>query len=374
MLSSIAFSPEEESQVIRRAAAEWVGYKVDTLAVDRVEEYAASVIEPDGSVTVLCAPCNPTDIDHVRRSVEVEEHFVPIDYRDVEYSAEELLTIAETFADKLTRNDISHGGSILSGENRIEIFVSDKDIQRARELEVPPSVSLGGGYEEVEPDVDKDDQIAYLLVEGGQALTGLGGAFTSGFAVESAYGTFILSAGHIGYPNECTFTGDDLFQAGVKLGEMTAACQYGGNADGSLTSTYSFRNNWGRVHYTSTNWQEPVTFGVSSHNLVNQTVCQTGFVTTGMNGNFNITNRCGVVSSTASKSPCGGASPAWTFSLGAANYLRASGDSGAAVLWPTIYGYGAAGTHSCVGFGGTGAIFSRYSVMAANWGLSLSAY
>ena len=57
------------------------------------------------------------------------------------------------------------------------------------------------------------------------------------------------------------------------------------------------------------------------------------------------------------------------------SYVQSRGysiEEGAAAV--SIYGFGAAGLHSCQGFGGTGAIFSRYSVMASKWGLSLSPY
>lgn len=371
IVSSLAYAPDEREQVFRRASAEWVGYQVDLLAADLVTDYSATVIQPDGSVALMCAPCREAEIQEVRTSIAVNE---PIDLVgiDVEYSAPELHEIADAFSSELDRQGIANSGVILSGENRVEILVSDEDVAKLPG-QVPQAVTVEGGYELATPDVDKDDPLIYELVEGGQSITGIS-SVTSGFAVVGAYGPFMLSAGHIGYPDSCTRDGDRMYQGGSTLGLMTTACQYGGNVDGSLITTYGYRNNFGRVHYTSTNYQEPITFGVSSQGLVNQTVCQTGRSTTGNNGNFNITNRCGTVSSTASKSPCGGASPAWTFSLGAADYLRAAGDSGAAVVWPTIYGYGAAGTHSCVGFNESGAIFSRYSVMASKWGLSLSDY
>ena len=44
------------------------------------------------------------------------------------------------------------------------------------------------------------------------------------------------------------------------------------------------------------------------------------------------------------------------------------------VIWPTIYGYGAAGSHSCQNFSGgnQGAVFSQFSVAAAQWNLTIS--
>jgi hypothetical protein len=370
LLAGILYTPDEEQQVYRRAAAEWVGAQVDLIAVDHVSNYAGTFIEPTGVVSLRCAPCDPEEVTLLRASLDVDEQY-ELHAKDVKYSMDELHATAEKLSSDLHARGISHGGSISVERNRTEMFIENSGSDVG--IEIPPSVTVEGDFVEETPDVDKNDPIVYGLVIGGQYITGSGTALTSGFAVEGAYGPFILTAGHYAYPSICTGEGDDWFQGGSRLGVMSSACQYGGDADGALISTFGHRVNWGRIHYTSTDWDEPVTFGVSTHSLEGQTVCQTGASTTGMSGDLNTSSRCGNVISTAASSPCGGANPAWTFSLGRASYLRNSGDSGAGVVWPTIYGFGAAGTHSCIGFNSTGAIFSRYSVMANKWGLSLTA-
>lgn len=126
------------------------------------------------------------------------------------------------------------------------------------------------------------------------------------------------------------------------------------------------------MHWTSSDWGHTITFGVTTQSLTGQTVCQTGATTTGLTGDLNISGRCGIVTAMTALNPCSGPSFPWTTSFGQANYMRGGGDSGAAVVWPTYYGYGAAGIHSCQGNTENSGTFTRYSVIANTWGLTLS--
>lgn len=124
ILSSIAYTPQERGQVARRAAAEWVGYNVDLLAVEHVSNYSATVIESDGSVTIHCAPCSPAEVSRVVSVVDVEEDFVEITSRDVEHSAADLQEIAEQLSEELHARSVPHGLEITSGQNRINLYVA----------------------------------------------------------------------------------------------------------------------------------------------------------------------------------------------------------------------------------------------------------
>lgn len=370
LLGNILFTPAERDHAYKRAAAEWVGDKVDQLAFDSVSGYAGTVVNADASITLLCSSCDVNETqERLRTLLDVTEPY-ELRIEPVANSNEDLHALAERTTAMLDEQGILNSGAIDIATNSVIIHLPDSAADLADSLGDHITVRLG--FEEVSPDISKNQALGFALVQGGQYITGAGTALTSGFAVQSGFGPFILTAGHYSYPSICASPNSTWSQGGAVLGLMTGACQYGGNRDGALITTAGYRNNWGRVHWTFSDDAHPVTFGVTTHNLVNQTVCQTGATTTGMDGNSNFSARCGLVSSMASRSPCGGASPAWLFALGAASYLRAPGDSGAGVIWPTGYGFGAAGTHSCVGFGGTGAIFSRFSVMANAWGLTPS--
>ena len=162
-------------------------------------------------------------------------------------------------------------------------------------------------------------------------------------------------------------------QGGSTLG-VTAAKNNGGSFDAQLITTAGYRNNWGRVHKTFADDAHAVTFGCTSgHDLLNKTVCQTGAKTTCSSGNCNLFARCALVTSLSFRPPSYGDAP-YAAAFGWADYLNDHGDSGAAVYWSTGYGFGAAGIHGGGYAGGYGAYFSRFSVIAAAWGLSVSPY
>lgn len=146
--------------------------------------------------------------------------------------------------------------------------------------------------------------------------------------------------------------------------------------DAALISTSGTRYNWGRIHVNASDDAHAVTFGVSTHNLLQQTVCQTGYVTTGLDGYKNPSGRCGTVTNLLHRpSDAQRAGGPYNAQFGVASYIRNGGDSGAGVYWPTGYGFGAAGIHSgSINGASSPGVFTRYSVVASAWGLSLSAY
>ncbi len=139
-----------------------------------------------------------------------------------------------------------------------------------------------------------------------------------------------------------------------------------------MITTAGVRNNWGRVHWTYSEWDLPVTFLALSHQYAGNTVCQTGRTTTGITGNLNLTNRCGIVQTTAYTPQYSGSDGAYYPAFGYATYQRAGGDSGAAVIFPTIYGAGAVGIHGGPHHTTQQGVFSRMQLIASEWGLELS--
>jgi hypothetical protein len=244
-------------------------------------------------------------------------------------------------------------------------------------------VEFVGGYAAAVPDVTKDDVLGYNLVEGGQIINSAGGEAkgigpsSSGFAVQNGYGPFILTAGHaVGSSPACNGVGDTWYQGNViapapqvVLG-IASACEIGGAYDVGAISTYGYRNNYQGVHWTQSDYVHPVTFNVGTNNLIGQTVCNTGYVTTGVNGNSNLTARCGIVWNLNGNPNYSFAQYPMTASFGSSNYACDHGDSGAAIVWPTGYGFGAAGIHS--GHSGIDCWFTRFNLIADHWGLSLS--
>lgn len=373
MFGSLLLADEEVAAAVERAEVEYRGHEADLWAKRELgESYAGSFVEGT-SVVVQCASCDPEMTRHDIDAAELDEALVGrVEVRPVKYTLRELDDREARVAKYLQKHRIpSNGTTVDVVRNSVQLRVGPSSAAAiARELRNIERVA-GGPLEVVHDDDDssedlnKDQPIAFLLVEGGQAIgASLGAAdCTSGFAVQNGFGPFILTAGH------CVALNQTWFQGGAPLG-VVAARQNSGSFDAAAITTANVRNNWGRIHINANDWAAPVTFGVSTHALINQTVCQTGFVTTGMDGFSNPSVRCGVVSSLTFR-PTGGTFDA---AFGLASYQRAPGDSGAAVYWPTGFGHGAAGLHR----GNVGApspgVFSRYSVIANTWGLQVSPF
>jgi hypothetical protein len=371
LAGGILFTPDETEQVFSRAEAEWAGYHLDGYVGSKFpESYGGTSVE-GAHVVVRCHHC-AIDVAFLKANVE---EAIGVDVAlDTEAPAAATLQSEALKAEQILRASGLDFTSTLDIDKGVVRFrVSDLD--RAQNLVGSKLVSVESGFAPVSPDINKNQALGYNLVEGGQYIvSNAGTGATSGFAVQSAYGAFLMTAGHaIGTSPACNGLGNLWTQASVTLG-FAAACQYGGNADAGLISTSGYRNTIGRVHFTFSDDMHAVTFPVSyAYILTGQTVCQTGAATTGMSGNNAVYIRCGVVDSENANPNYSTASPPTTGYWGHAAYYCQSGDSGAAVVWPTGYGFGAAGLHSGGGGGGGySCYFTRFSIVMNNWGLSLA--
>jgi hypothetical protein len=265
----------------------------------------------------------------------------------------------------------SGGIAVDERANELVVYVADVAAAardpRLADVVSRPDVRLetGGG---IADQVDKDDALIYLVVEGGQAIGPTSSpTCTSGYAVDGAYGPFILTAGHCGY------VGQGWRQGGLVLGDVAADNQ-GGNFDGMLISTFGTRNNRGRLHITSADYYEPVGF-VTPGDEIGFIVCNTGFGSTGMSGDLGPYTRCGDISS-RTLDP----GPAYNAVFRVADYRSLGGDSGAAIYRNTIYGISGEGVHKACFTTSTGAcvsnpyraIYSYLPYIRDHWGLTLS--
>jgi hypothetical protein len=373
MFGSLLLGQDEVAAAVERAEVEYHGSEADLWAQRTLgDRYAGSFVE--GTHIVLqCAGCDPhalrSDVDGAGLH-EVLRGRVMV--RPVTYSGRELDEREARVAAYLQAHGIPSNGTTTDiVHNTVRLFVGpaseaaiDRELENIQRVAGGP-LEIEHGAGDTSRDLDKDDAIAFLLVEGGQVIgkTPAGQDCTSGFAVQNGFGPFIMTAGHCGGVNQA------WFQGGAQLG-VAAATQDSGSFDAALITTFNFRNNWGRIHVDSTDWSHPVTFGVSTQSLINQTVCTSGFVTTGLDGLANPSTRCGVVSSLTFR-PSG----PYDAAFGVANYRRNHGDSGAGVYWPTGFGFGAAGLHSRgIAEAPTPGVFSRFSVIASAWGLQMSPF
>lgn len=373
MFANLLLADGEVAAAVERAEVEYRGSEADLWAQRALgDRYAGSFVEGAG-IVLQCAGC---DEQAVRDDVDAAGlHEVlrgRVAVRSVRYTRRELDDREAVVAAYLQAHGIPSNGTTTDiVRNSVRLFVGPSSAAAIdRELENIERVA-GGPIEIVRDsgdaslDVNKNEPIAFLLIEGGQAIgTSPGGAeCTSGFAVQNGFGPFILTAGH------CVTINQTWFQGGAQLG-VAAARQDGGSFDAGAITTFNVRNNWGRIHVDANDWSHPITFGVSTQDLINQTVCTSGFVTTGMDGFGNPATRCGVVSSLSYRPP-----GSYDATFGVASYRRNHGDSGAGVYWPTGFGFGAAGLHSrSINEAPTPGVFSRFSVVANAWGLQMSPF
>ncbi len=124
----------------------------------------------------------------------------------------------------------------------------------------------------------------------------------------------------------------------------------------------------GNEHWTSSDYWRRITFafGLNS-DVVGQTVCQNGAGLTGLSGNLNASLRCGVVTSRTYDPGAG-----WNNTFRRASFAGEPGDSGATVVWPTIYGHGAVGIVK--GGNGTASTYTHLPYVLQAWGLTLKPY
>ena len=362
----------EIPSALERAEVEYRGPDADLWAQRELgERYAGSYLE--GTRLILaCADCDRAQVARAladRRDLpEVLRGRVEI--RTVEHSFAALQAMEARLAAYLGEHAIASSGTTVDiVDNALDLYAGPSTIAALeRELSTLEEVA-GGPVELVESDIDPEDHIykhealPYALVEGGQYIHNeVGNACTSGFAVQGYYGPFMLTAGH------CAGINQTWYQGGSPLGRV-ALIEHSGRLDVAAISTWGTRNNWGRLHLNLWADRQPVTFAVSSHYLVGQTVCNTGWASTGLSGRDGWYTQCGVVSSQTYRPDFG--EPVW----GLASYASAYGDSGAGVYWPTGYGNGAAGIVKGVAVLGPGdvrSVFSRMPVILGAWGMSLS--
>jgi hypothetical protein len=329
---------------------------------------------------VLCVCDVSAAVKEVEAEVGPPPEGVNLKVQAVRRTAAELQMSSSEAAKALDGAGIQRfGGEIDLSLNQLHVSVSPADLAQAQEL-LAPEILVSGDLLEAVPDVNKSFDLGFNVVEGGQMIgqTTASNAVTSAFAVQNGYGPFILTAAHamdagVGL-GPCSNLGAPWYQGGRLMG-TASFCYYGGSLEIGGISTYGVRSNFGTVHYTSTDDMHQITFPVLNQNLFGQTVCQTGKTTTGTTGNLNLTGRCGTVQTLAARpNYTRPGSPAFTYSFGSVTYLHDGGDSGAAVVWPTGYGFGAAGIHSGGFASGGNGLFTQYSNAANSLGLTLSPY
>lgn len=248
--------------------------------------------------------------------------------------------------------------------NRVTVFVpklSNKLVAALKSevrLDMLRFVEEGG---RAAPTWLKNDQYAWALVAGGQRIEGPAGSCTSAFAAHGFFGPFMLTAGH------CSNVDDMIVQGGATLGRA-AAKNFGGNQDALAITTYSYRNQRGRIHRDASDFWSPIhgVIGLEG-DPIGAVVCTTGYATTGLDGFQNPSGRCGQLTH---KYVSISYIPNSTPSFRLANYWSDFGDSGAAIYWDTMVGTLGVGINSGKTGAGTG-VFSHLPYTLDAWGLTL---
>lgn len=370
-LFSLPLLPHEVAVAVGRQQLQDRGTEIDRAARTALgDAYGGSWVEPggpDGAGRIVVATADPSVPLPADLAADPAVEVVA-----VRYPLARLVAEIDGIERALAAAGVDSGGiAVDERANELVVYVADVAAAagdpRLADVVSRPDVRLATGAG-IAHEVDKDDALIYLVVEGGQAIgPSSSPTCTSGYAVDGAYGPFILTAGH------CGFVGQAWRQGGIALGEVAADNQ-GGNFDGMLISTFGTRNNRGRLHITSADYYEPVGF-VTPGDQVGFIVCNTGFASTGMSGNLGPYTRCGGITSR-------------TFDLGlgynavfrVADYRSVGGDSGAAIYRNTIYGISGEGIHTGCIATSTGvcasnpyqAVYSYLPLIRDHWGLTLS--
>jgi hypothetical protein len=219
--------------------------------------------------------------------------------------------------------------------------------------------------------LSKADHLPYGLVEGGLVVSNfnLNLWCTSGFAAHNAYGAFLLTAGH------CGNLGDYFMQGGGFLGNV-AAKQFYGALDAGAISTSGNRAQFGRFYNNLYDWAHPITFAIAENaDTPGMAVCQDGAATTNLWGTGSQLSSCGLVQSQWLD---------WSAVVPGGSFFRLTsvghhhGDSGASVLWPSLYGDAGVGILSG-GFGVNGEdpylgmVYGHLPYVLDTWHLTLDA-
>jgi len=153
------------------------------------------------------------------------------------------------------------------------------------------------------------------------------------------------------------------------------AYNFGGYFNAGLISTYGYRTNQGHFHRTSTDYFAPVTFVPDMNGLVGTVVCQSGWKWTGMSGDLHPSSRCGSITTISYDLNNLYPAPAFEPAFIRATMKGDHGDSGAAIVWNTIYGYGAVSVlHGGPNAGDSPVISSRMDYILYIWGLQLTPF
>jgi len=396
----LRFSSEETDDVIAFGHASWISMHV---GVYMRETYPTQYTATDGVgkvVEVLCAHCDPVAIEQdLRRNIWGSERKAVLTVRRVDRSGVDL----DALRNEVERIATDHGiveAAIVETDGGTRFGLSIATDRFANNIMITAISGLDTSVLEEQfgdlvtvvrddtmiaagPQLRKDEPLGYNLVTGGQAVVRQGSDYvcTSGFAVQSGYGPFMLTAGHCASNGICGSLGEDWVQGGLKLGVMSV-CNYQSSYDAAAITTYGSRNNIGRIHWTSDDNLHPVTFAVNAtmdtEIKKTQTVCQTGRSTTGMSGNQALPDlgdatRCGFVLNVKSTVPWPGQNgQPFSSTFYKTNYMALGGDSGAGVVWMTGYGFGAVGIHTG-GVQGPGIHYAtKFSEIAKAWGITLT--
>jgi hypothetical protein len=376
----LALTSEELEQVTRFRKTQARLPEVSEWARQTFEErYAGTTLDQRRAGAVIVV--RVADVRQDEATTRGAPTGLPIAVEEVAKSLEQLETERQQIENRAVRGKIPFAGTYVDERaNEVVLSVPDVESPAAQGLarSVEARLELGSG-EDLQ--INKDQPLGYQVVEGGQQLEAQVNAdlrfkiCTSGFAVQSGYGPFILTAGHCGY------LGERWFQGGPTLGIASArnwpTVDVGASRDfdALLISTHGYRNNAGRVHISTNNDFSPVNF-LSQGDAVGMVVCQTGWASTGLDG-LQSSKRCGAISAT-NWDPGEG----WNPSLRIADYKSLDNDSGAAVYQDTYYGRAAEGIHrgcitvgtgsSCRTYPRYGAQYSYMPIIVWNWALALS--
>jgi len=375
LVGGLRFSFDEADDVYAISQLDWAADVIaQKLVLNFGDDVLAGVQVRARVVSIFCKGCDKAKVLNVVESVEApvgEGNRVEI--VDVRLSLTELRTAQSLIADYLDGAGTKYSGTGIDVANNAVRVVGRAGVETTvRELfpDVPIAFVLDdvGQHDEV----SKSDTLGYGVVEGGQQIyrTNLGpvyGSCTSGFAVQSGYGPFILTAGHCANGGTCS-TGQGWTQGSMPLGVM-AACNLKGSVDGGLISTANVRNTIGRVHRNSSDYFRPINWGWTTQNIVGHQVCQHGYASF-IAPNFDW--QCGVINDFAFR-PTGITSDGlpWNADFLGLTYASNYGDSGAALSWANIYGNAAVGIHKSRD--GTTAYATKWERLSTLWGLTLTA-
>jgi hypothetical protein len=192
---------------------------------------------------------------------------------------------------------------------------------------------------------------------------------TSAFAVQGAYGNFLLTAGH------CASLNMPSWQGGASLGTVAARnyrvyfCCDDRRFDAAAITTSNVRPQWGRIHVNSGDWGHRITGTIGANtDSLGDVYCHSGITTSGLDGYSG--PACGVLNS-RSFAPTGYMyNPLAVFRT--FDTWSRPGDSGGGVYWDTIYGSLAVAIVSgSTGNSADDAIASHLPFVLDAWGLSV---